>query len=212
VRGRHVAPGAVGGRARPTALWEVAPSEPCLPFAGPIPTRTIGDSGRLGPTHALHSDPIVAAWTPPRDHSIWSAEVRSGISCIVHGNAGWCHGLRLRRERGAPPGDKSRVCWNGLRVRAGVHYGCGDIKLDPVAQGYDYCPGGRPLGVINSLTEGNVCRVLISQRVSQRGTEMSPGRCLFYNTSLLVHIDTPPDRRPGSMPKHQIPYHNLSNG
>eukprot|EP00667_Euglena_gracilis_P001995 EG_transcript_1997 len=29
-------------------------------------------------------------------------------------------------------------CWNGLRVRAGIHYGHGNIKLDPVSQGYDY--------------------------------------------------------------------------
>ena len=28
--------------------------------------------------------------------------------------------------------------WNGLRVRVGVHFGHGDIKLDPVSQGYDY--------------------------------------------------------------------------
>eukprot|EP00667_Euglena_gracilis_P008824 EG_transcript_8949 len=29
-------------------------------------------------------------------------------------------------------------CWNGLRVRAGIHYGLGDIKLDPISKGYDY--------------------------------------------------------------------------
>eukprot|EP00667_Euglena_gracilis_P009754 EG_transcript_9912 len=29
-------------------------------------------------------------------------------------------------------------CWNGLRVRIGIHYGLGDIKLDPVSKGYDY--------------------------------------------------------------------------
>eukprot|EP00667_Euglena_gracilis_P000933 EG_transcript_933 len=29
-------------------------------------------------------------------------------------------------------------CWNGLRVRVGIHFGLGDIKLDPVSQGYDY--------------------------------------------------------------------------
>eukprot|EP00667_Euglena_gracilis_P001002 EG_transcript_1001 len=29
-------------------------------------------------------------------------------------------------------------CWNGLRIRAGIHYGHGDIKLDPTSKGYDY--------------------------------------------------------------------------
>eukprot|EP00668_Euglena_longa_P047802 GGOE01064703.1.p1 GENE.GGOE01064703.1~~GGOE01064703.1.p1 ORF type:complete len:1199 (-),score=364.34 GGOE01064703.1:460-3975(-) len=29
-------------------------------------------------------------------------------------------------------------CWNGLRVRVGIHLGHGDITLDPVSQGYDY--------------------------------------------------------------------------
>ena len=28
--------------------------------------------------------------------------------------------------------------WNGLRVRIGMHYGYGDIKLDPTTKGYDY--------------------------------------------------------------------------
>jgi hypothetical protein len=28
--------------------------------------------------------------------------------------------------------------WNGIRVRVGIHWGLGSIKLDPVSQGYDY--------------------------------------------------------------------------
>eukprot|EP00667_Euglena_gracilis_P001918 EG_transcript_1919 len=36
------------------------------------------------------------------------------------------------------PGQISGACWNGLRVRVGVHYGLGDIQLDPVTKGYDY--------------------------------------------------------------------------
>ncbi|CUG71318.1 receptor-type adenylate cyclase, putative [Bodo saltans] len=28
--------------------------------------------------------------------------------------------------------------WNGIRVRVGMHWGMGSIKLDPVSQGYDY--------------------------------------------------------------------------
>eukprot|EP00668_Euglena_longa_P026095 GGOE01032652.1.p1 GENE.GGOE01032652.1~~GGOE01032652.1.p1 ORF type:complete len:1207 (-),score=397.63 GGOE01032652.1:123-3611(-) len=33
---------------------------------------------------------------------------------------------------------KTPECWNGLRVRVGIHLGRGDIKRDPVSQGYDY--------------------------------------------------------------------------
>eukprot|EP00668_Euglena_longa_P009169 GGOE01011062.1.p1 GENE.GGOE01011062.1~~GGOE01011062.1.p1 ORF type:complete len:1207 (-),score=363.43 GGOE01011062.1:1194-4682(-) len=33
---------------------------------------------------------------------------------------------------------KMPECWNGLRVRVGIHYGTGNIKRDPVSQGYDY--------------------------------------------------------------------------
>eukprot|EP00667_Euglena_gracilis_P000481 EG_transcript_481 len=29
-------------------------------------------------------------------------------------------------------------CWNGLRVRVGIHYGYGDVRRDPVSHGYDY--------------------------------------------------------------------------
>eukprot|EP00668_Euglena_longa_P037360 GGOE01048105.1.p1 GENE.GGOE01048105.1~~GGOE01048105.1.p1 ORF type:complete len:821 (-),score=222.74 GGOE01048105.1:1479-3941(-) len=32
----------------------------------------------------------------------------------------------------------SASCWNGLRVRVGIHYGLGDIRFDAVSQGYDY--------------------------------------------------------------------------
>eukprot|EP00667_Euglena_gracilis_P001620 EG_transcript_1619 len=39
---------------------------------------------------------------------------------------------------GAEAGRTSRSCWNGLRVRVGIHFGHGDIKLDPVSKGYDY--------------------------------------------------------------------------
>eukprot|EP00668_Euglena_longa_P047583 GGOE01063463.1.p1 GENE.GGOE01063463.1~~GGOE01063463.1.p1 ORF type:complete len:1261 (+),score=405.71 GGOE01063463.1:492-3785(+) len=37
--------------------------------------------------------------------------------------------------------DKWPAChtgWNGLRVRVGIHYGTGDIYLDPVSKGFDY--------------------------------------------------------------------------
>eukprot|EP00668_Euglena_longa_P042987 GGOE01056928.1.p1 GENE.GGOE01056928.1~~GGOE01056928.1.p1 ORF type:complete len:365 (+),score=143.51 GGOE01056928.1:43-1095(+) len=35
-------------------------------------------------------------------------------------------------------GRVSRSCWNGLRVRVGIHYGLGDIQFDPVTKAYDY--------------------------------------------------------------------------
>jgi len=36
------------------------------------------------------------------------------------------------------PGLVSPSCWNGLRVRVGIHYGMGDILRDPVSKGFDY--------------------------------------------------------------------------
>eukprot|EP00668_Euglena_longa_P036039 GGOE01046301.1.p1 GENE.GGOE01046301.1~~GGOE01046301.1.p1 ORF type:complete len:383 (-),score=124.99 GGOE01046301.1:1696-2802(-) len=44
-------------------------------------------------------------------------------------------------RNGVPQGDVGRIsctCWNGLRVRVGIHFGHGDIKMDPVSKGYDY--------------------------------------------------------------------------
>eukprot|EP00667_Euglena_gracilis_P002302 EG_transcript_2302 len=35
-------------------------------------------------------------------------------------------------------GRVSRTCWNGLRVRVGVHYGLGDVQFDPVTKAFDY--------------------------------------------------------------------------
>eukprot|EP00668_Euglena_longa_P037725 GGOE01048589.1.p1 GENE.GGOE01048589.1~~GGOE01048589.1.p1 ORF type:complete len:760 (-),score=228.21 GGOE01048589.1:750-2978(-) len=32
----------------------------------------------------------------------------------------------------------SHAGWNGLRVRVGIHYGLGEVVLDPVTKGYDY--------------------------------------------------------------------------
>eukprot|EP00668_Euglena_longa_P010472 GGOE01012679.1.p1 GENE.GGOE01012679.1~~GGOE01012679.1.p1 ORF type:complete len:444 (-),score=100.42 GGOE01012679.1:1072-2403(-) len=32
----------------------------------------------------------------------------------------------------------SHECWNGLRVRVGIHHGLGEVYLDPVTRGYDY--------------------------------------------------------------------------
>ena len=38
----------------------------------------------------------------------------------------------------ALPDDEYASLWNGLRVRVGVHYGFGDVRLDQVSKGYDY--------------------------------------------------------------------------
>eukprot|EP00668_Euglena_longa_P030422 GGOE01037906.1.p1 GENE.GGOE01037906.1~~GGOE01037906.1.p1 ORF type:complete len:426 (-),score=134.55 GGOE01037906.1:85-1248(-) len=43
----------------------------------------------------------------------------------------------LQQEGGAAWG-ASHLGWNGLRVRVGIHYGMGEIALDPVSKGYDY--------------------------------------------------------------------------
>eukprot|EP00669_Euglena_mutabilis_P004836 TRINITY_DN1619_c0_g1_i4.p1 TRINITY_DN1619_c0_g1~~TRINITY_DN1619_c0_g1_i4.p1 ORF type:complete len:580 (-),score=121.20 TRINITY_DN1619_c0_g1_i4:293-2032(-) len=32
----------------------------------------------------------------------------------------------------------SPTCWNGLRIRVGIHFGMGDILRDPVSKGFDY--------------------------------------------------------------------------
>eukprot|EP00668_Euglena_longa_P041067 GGOE01054039.1.p1 GENE.GGOE01054039.1~~GGOE01054039.1.p1 ORF type:complete len:762 (+),score=260.62 GGOE01054039.1:119-2287(+) len=40
-----------------------------------------------------------------------------------------------------PEDDVGRIscaCWNGLRVRVGMHYGMGEVKFDKVSKGYDY--------------------------------------------------------------------------
>eukprot|EP00667_Euglena_gracilis_P004169 EG_transcript_4188 len=37
-----------------------------------------------------------------------------------------------------PESPKMPECWNGLRVRVGIHFGHGEIKRDPVSRGYDY--------------------------------------------------------------------------
>eukprot|EP00667_Euglena_gracilis_P000421 EG_transcript_421 len=35
-------------------------------------------------------------------------------------------------------GSNATGCWNGLRVRVGIHFGYGDVRRDPVSHGYDY--------------------------------------------------------------------------
>eukprot|EP00667_Euglena_gracilis_P000490 EG_transcript_490 len=52
----------------------------------------------------------------------------------------WCHAIddayhqQLAFDEGLTQGGQ----WNGLRVRVGIHYGSGDIVLDPVTRSYDY--------------------------------------------------------------------------
>ena len=46
--------------------------------------------------------------------------------------------LYLGHEEGQMEDEDHQKCWNGLRVRMGIHYGLGEIKLDPVTKGYDY--------------------------------------------------------------------------
>eukprot|EP00668_Euglena_longa_P009166 GGOE01011059.1.p1 GENE.GGOE01011059.1~~GGOE01011059.1.p1 ORF type:complete len:1239 (-),score=384.50 GGOE01011059.1:870-4097(-) len=44
----------------------------------------------------------------------------------------------LQTEGEAGSWTASHAGWNGLRVRVGIHYGRGDVVLDPVSKGYDY--------------------------------------------------------------------------
>eukprot|EP00667_Euglena_gracilis_P001212 EG_transcript_1212 len=44
----------------------------------------------------------------------------------------------LQQEALSGPWTASHAGWNGLRVRVGVHYGQGEVYLDPVSKGYDY--------------------------------------------------------------------------
>ena len=41
-------------------------------------------------------------------------------------------------EHAAAWDQHAQPCWNGLRVRVGIHYGMGNIVFDPVTKGYDY--------------------------------------------------------------------------
>eukprot|EP00668_Euglena_longa_P028203 GGOE01035359.1.p1 GENE.GGOE01035359.1~~GGOE01035359.1.p1 ORF type:complete len:1250 (-),score=442.07 GGOE01035359.1:1200-4472(-) len=78
--------------------------------------------------------------------------------------------LQQHDEKGMWSG--SHAGWNGLRVRIGIHFGHGDITLDPVSHGYDYygtvvntaariesvCHGGQ-IGVsqeVHDATSGRV--------------------------------------------------------
>ena len=53
--------------------------------------------------------------------------------------------MQLREESANVPApvaeDLYKTIWGGLRVRVGVHYGFGDIRLDDVSKGYDYYGG-----------------------------------------------------------------------
>ena len=42
--------------------------------------------------------------------------------------------------------------WNGLRVRVGMHYGTGEIKLDPVSGGYGQA-GPLRMGGANAVVD-----------------------------------------------------------
>eukprot|EP00668_Euglena_longa_P009168 GGOE01011061.1.p1 GENE.GGOE01011061.1~~GGOE01011061.1.p1 ORF type:complete len:1225 (-),score=408.76 GGOE01011061.1:1387-4929(-) len=60
---------------------------------------------------------------------------------------------------------KTPECWNGLRVRVGIHLGRGDIKRDPVSHGYDYY--GTVVNVaarIESVCHGG--QIAVSEAVS----------------------------------------------
>eukprot|EP00668_Euglena_longa_P010695 GGOE01012952.1.p1 GENE.GGOE01012952.1~~GGOE01012952.1.p1 ORF type:complete len:1267 (+),score=400.20 GGOE01012952.1:203-3802(+) len=76
-----------------------------------------------------------------------------------------------------------RALWNGLRVRVGIHYGLGDIILDPVSRSYDYY--GTVVNAaarIESLCHGG--QVAVSEAVYQ---EVSQAVADVQWTSLGQH-------------------------
>jgi class 3 adenylate cyclase len=89
--------------------------------------KTIGDSFMVA-----FKDPVDAlAASIDIQQALFSAQWPSGIDAIY----------RLRgKEAGLVPLDNVTYAdlWSGIRVRIGVHTGNGEIKLDPVSQGYDY--------------------------------------------------------------------------
>eukprot|EP00667_Euglena_gracilis_P008309 EG_transcript_8416 len=107
------------------ALWRPSQPNPHLPPAAiphpPAWPPTIGDSFMCvakGPAPALRFALAVQEEFARYD---WGTD-------------------RIDRAYGemGPCLSQSPGCWNGLRIRIGIHFGHGNIKLDPVSRGYDY--------------------------------------------------------------------------
>jgi class 3 adenylate cyclase len=62
--------------------------------------------------------------------------VSSPKSTLGQGGFDEAGGLTTARSGAYEP--YNRQMWRGLRVRVGIHYGLGEIKLDRVSKGYDY--------------------------------------------------------------------------
>eukprot|EP00667_Euglena_gracilis_P000418 EG_transcript_418 len=64
----------------------------------------------------------------------WGTTVLDDVYCAMEK----VHAEQAKGAHAAELWGHNPACWNGLRVRVGLHCGVGDIKFDPVAKGYDY--------------------------------------------------------------------------
>ena len=96
--------------------------------------KTIGDS-------------FMVAFVDPKDALQFSAEIQTtlfqnewrGDAAVI--NETYAELLREKREKEGQVLDDDQIsinCWNGIRVRVGMHFGKGQIKHDIVTLGYDY--------------------------------------------------------------------------
>eukprot|EP00667_Euglena_gracilis_P024501 EG_transcript_28243 len=81
--------------------------------------KTIGDSF------------MCAAHTPQQ-----AVRLALAIQTALHRHDWGTAALSAAYAEGPNPG--AAACWNGLRVRVGIHHGLGSVRFDPVAKGYDY--------------------------------------------------------------------------
>ena len=139
----------------PPASHPLSPSPPGLPPSVPLPPGlppSVPLAPGLPPSAPPPSPPTARAHTafpvpdpqprprplprlgpppppPPRPAAIDDVYREKELEDSDDARPGWPDPLPLEAYRRQ---------WNGLRVRVGVHYGAGDIKLDPVSRGYDY--------------------------------------------------------------------------
>ena len=82
--------------------------------------------------------------------------------------------------------EEYRTLWSGLRVRVGVHYGFGDIRLDQVSKGYDYYGSVvNTAARVESIAHGG--QVLLSAAALDALQETNDGR-LLSSEMVVLHL------------------------